>query len=202
MRKGALTALMISLCLLTGCGGTDGGEKRAEDLALAIRTELLEMTACHTTAAITADYGQRVYEYTLDVDYDAVEGATLTVVEPAMIAGVTARITKEGATLEYDGASLETGALTGSGLTPLEALPALLEYARSGYMTGWCFETREGLDTLRMTCGGETGDEDGAEAVMWFDVATHAPVAAELYSGGRLVVSCAFSGFTMTGPAG
>ena len=69
MRMKRLCAPMMTLCLLlAACGGGSGG-RGDEELALDIRAEYLGMAACAATAEITADYGQRVYEFTLDLQY-------------------------------------------------------------------------------------------------------------------------------------
>ena len=60
MRKYVICVLMTAL-LLAGCGAA--GENRAEELALTIRGEYLAMDSCAAQASITADYGQRVYQY-------------------------------------------------------------------------------------------------------------------------------------------
>ena len=66
LRMGVLT---ISLCLaLTACGG-GAGIGPAEQLALDIRGELLETAGCTAQLELTADYGQRVYTYGIDLSW-------------------------------------------------------------------------------------------------------------------------------------
>ena len=55
------------------------------------------------------------------------EEALLTLTAPETVAGLTARIEEDEGWLEYDGAILETGELAPGGLTPMGAIPALLE---------------------------------------------------------------------------
>lgn len=50
------------------------------------------MSSCAGQAAITADYGQRVYQYELAVAVDG-EETTLTLSAPDTVAGITARVT-------------------------------------------------------------------------------------------------------------
>ena len=119
---------MIILCLLlSACGGGELGD-RSEQLALDIRGDYLAMTACTATAEMTADYGQRVYEYSM-------EGETvLSITAPENIAGIQARIQNGETALEYDGVRLETGPLNEQGLSPVDALPVLLAAAREGFI--------------------------------------------------------------------
>ncbi|NLF34346.1 MAG: hypothetical protein GX585_00095, partial [Clostridiales bacterium] len=88
VRKGLICALLISLCLVpAGCGGRSDGEKKSEALALETRTSYIAMTSCAGQAAITADYGERVYEYVLSFAYGQEEGLVLTLTEPEALAG-------------------------------------------------------------------------------------------------------------------
>ena len=64
---------MILLFLLSACGSQGGSE--GEELALTIRGEYLAMDRCDCQAQLTADYGQRVYDFTVSA---AVEGEDST----------------------------------------------------------------------------------------------------------------------------
>ena len=79
---------MMTLVLLTACGGTAAGDP-AEELALAVRGEYLAMERCAAEVEITADYGQRVYEFLLSAAVDG-EETVLTLREPELAAGITA----------------------------------------------------------------------------------------------------------------
>lgn len=183
----------MTTLLLTGCGKAGGSG--AEELALTIRGEYLAMEHCALQAAVTADYGQRVYQYEMAAAVTGQE-TVLTLSAPETVAGLTARITGEDSRLEFDGVCVETGPLDGNGLTPVSALPALLEAARSGYMTACALE--EDGAVLRVDCGDPSGSPGtGAETVLWFDAATHALVKGEISVDGFRAILCEFSNFTM-----
>lgn len=191
MRKRLLCVLMMTL-LLAGCG--KAGVSEAEELALTIRGEYLAMDACTVRAAVTADYGQRVYEYEMTASVTGEETA-LTLSAPETVAGLTARLTGEENLLEFDGVSVETGPLDENGLTPVSAVPALLEAAKSGYITACALE--EDGTLLRVDCGDPTGSPGtGTETVLWFDASTHAMTRGEISVDGFRVILCEFSGFT------
>lgn len=191
MRKCLVCVLMTTL-LLAGCG--KAGVSEAEELALAIRGEYLAMDGCAARAAITADYGQRVYQYELAVAVSGEETA-LTLSAPETVAGLTARMTGEENLLEFDGVCVETGPLDENGLTPVSAVPALLEAAKSGYITACALE--EDGAVLRVDCGDSAGSPGtGTETALWFDAATHALTQGEISSDGFRVILCEFSDFT------
>ena len=89
MRKLMSCVLMMTL-LLSGCKAGGGGEENPENLAALIRGEYLNLTAWTATVSVTADYGQRVYDFVLDVSWEKDGETVLTVVEPELIAGITA----------------------------------------------------------------------------------------------------------------
>ena len=191
MRTCVICVLMTTL-LLAGCG--PAGVSKAEELALTIRGEYLAMDSCAVQAAVTADYGQRVYEYEMAVSVNGTE-TVLALSAPETVAGLTARMTGEENLLEFDGVSVETGPLDETGLTPVSAVPALLEAAKSGYITACALE--EDGAVLRVDCGDPAGSPGtGTETVLWFDAASHALTRGEISSDGFRVILCEFSDFT------
>jgi len=182
----------MMILLLSACAGGGGQE---EQLSLAVRGSYLEMTVCSATVTLTADYGQRVYQYGLELTQEG-ENTTLALTAPDIVAGITARLEGEDGLLEYDGLSVETGPLDGEGLTPVSAVPALLETARSGYITACSLEEEGAL--LRLDCGDPEGTPgEGVETTLWFDAQTHALVRGEIRTDGFRAILCEFSNFTM-----
>ncbi len=177
--------LTISLLFLAACAGR-GGAGAGEELALALREEYSQFTAVTCRADLTAEYGARSFSCALDVAWRKDEGATLTLTEPELVRGVTARIAQGKTALEYDGFRLETGPLTGDGLSPLEAIPALWEQIGGGYIAG--ADLTDGV--LEVTYrSGDTPPGTGLEAVVTFDAQTHAPLAGELFYDGMRVAT-------------
>ena len=182
----------MMIFLLASCaGGREMSE--AEELALTIRGEYLAMTTCTMNAAITADYGQRVYDFELTAVVEG-EKTTLTLTATDLVAGMSAHGEEKAGALEYDGGWVETGPLDDSGLTPVSALPALLETARSGYMIACALEEESGL--LRMDCGDPEGTPGtGVEYTLWFDRDTHEWKRGEVRADGVRTVVCELTDF-------
>ena len=187
----SLFALMILLLPLNGCFGAEG--QKALDEALTIRGEYLSMPSFSSQVQLRADYGQRVYDYTLDLSVSG-EEIVLTVTEPELIAGVTARTEVGKTVLEYDGLCLEKGPLDNSGLTPISALPAMLRAVREDYLTAYNFE-EDG--SLRVSCGDPNLPlGTGREYTLWFHPETHDLTRGEISVDGICRVSCILSPFT------
>lgn len=192
--KKQLLFLPMMLLLLTGCGGGQEGKTGAEALAVEIRGEYMAMTGYSLQAQVNADYGQRVYDFTLSVTNDGEETAVV-IREPEMLSGVTARIHGEEGTLEYDDLSLETGFLDGESLSPVSALPTLMEAARTQYIDRCTLA--DGV--LEVHCADPEQDSGtGQEVTLWFDAQTHALTGGEISQDGRRVIDCQITEFTKT----
>lgn len=196
MGKRLFPLMMILVLILTACGG---GGNEAEECLQQVRGRYLEMTSCAGHVEITADYGQRVYSYGLNFTWKR-EGETLLVVTtPKSVAGTTARIAGGETALEYDGVMMETGPLDSTGLTPMDALPALLAYAREGYLAECVFEDWENETWLHVTCRDPGKDPgQGVEAQIWFLPEDGAMTRGEISEDGRTVILCDFTEFSMT----
>lgn len=189
MRISVLICVLMMTLTLTACGGT-AGQMSLQEQALAIRGEYLAADGCSAKLNVMADYGQRVYTYSMDVS--VADGAcTLVLTAPAELAGLTARVAAGESQLEYDGAVLETGPLSEDGLTPLGAIPALLECIRSGFIDSCGTERLGERDTLRVFCRDpERSVGSGQESTLWFDMTTHVLVRGEIAVDGRRVILC------------
>ena len=179
------------ILLLAGC--SPAKVSQAEELALGLRGEYLEMAACSAHLAVTADYGQRVYDYEMDAALEG-EELTLTLTAPETVAGMTAHLSQGEGQLEYDGVWVETGTLDEDGLTPLGAFPAMLEAIRGGYITACSLEEEETL--LRLDCGDPTASPGkGREVTLWLDVSTRNLVRGEIRVDGYRVIVCECTNF-------
>jgi len=191
VRRWLICVLMMT-ALLSGCAGQPRMSK-AEELALTVRGAYLEMTQWTGKTSITADYGRRVYQYELAAAGTEAE-TVLTITAPEEAAGITARLTGTDSVLEYDGLSLETGTLNEDGLTPVSAIPALLEAARSGYITACSLEAEDTL--VRVECGDpELPAGSGTVTTLWFDAASGALVRGEIAVDGFRAILCEWTDF-------
>lgn len=176
MRKALVSVLMIPLLLLAGCGEREAALERT---FAELRESLHAAGSVRYRAALTVDEGGAVSSYTLDASYDGA-ATRVTVVEPALLAGVTATARRGEASVEYGGVVVGAGALCGDGLTPVSALPTLTEALAGGYceLMWWDGD----LPAARYCAGEDT------VVTVWLDGG--APVCAEFSSDGVTVVTC------------
>lgn len=119
---------VIMLLTLTGCGGKN---REPAQKALDLRTALLDAGGCEFTADVEADFGDRVYSFSVFCNYTAGEKAVISVTKPEEIAGITATVSDSGAKVDFDGIALDFGTLAGGRTSAMEA-PWLLGKCWSG----------------------------------------------------------------------
>jgi hypothetical protein len=195
VRKSLLMCVLMMILPLCACRAD--GSTAPQERALAIRTDYLSADGCTAQVTLTADYGRRVYCYQGGVTANGQE-TVLTLTAPEEVAGVVARLKNGGSALEYDGAVVETGPLSDDGLTPLGAVPALLEAARSAFMDSSTLESVDGQNLLRVLCRDPALDPgQGQEFTLWFDPGSGALLQGELSLDGHRVITCQFQQFTL-----
>ncbi len=188
MRKLVFFALMMTL-LLSACKAAANDPGQA---ALDIRTRLLADGGISLSADIHALVGDRSYSFCLTCDYSCQGSSTVTVVGPELISGISAAVTDSGASLTFDGVSLDLGQLERSGLSPLGALPAMAEAWRSGYISSSCQGRIDGRECyfISYLTGSGAGE---LEFRTWFDKTTLLPIYGEVVSGGSVVIFANFN---------
>lgn len=182
MRRCMAAALMMTL-LLCSCKA----EANAAQAALDIRSSMLSSTVCELEARVRADYGEAVYDYILQCHFDRTGPSTVTILEPELIAGVTAAVSDSGSRLSFEDVELDTVKLPNAQLTPMGALPAIAESWCSGYISSSCFESYNDQDCLMVTYLLGYGSEE-VEYRTWFTRDGCVPLHGEIASGGKTVV--------------
>ncbi len=187
MRQVKPLAQMITLILILLLSSCQGSKNNGQALALDIRASLIAAGKLELTAAVRADYGNRVYDFTFNYTGNADKGE-LEITAPESIAGLKAVVSVSGGTLMYDGAVLDTGAVTKDGLSPAEAIPVLISQWQSGCISGCNYEKFGDIQALAVT----TDITETVHQRTWFDVKTRLPIRAELSDNGKMVIACQF----------
>lgn len=195
MRKLTACVLMMTL-LLSGCQAGGGGET-PEEAALALRDAYQSLSGWGADVDITAEVGDKVFDFTMRVDWRREGETVLAITAPELLAGITARIAKGETALEYDGAGVSLGLLDGTGLTPVSAVPGLMGQIEKGYMAK-CAWAGEGGGSLRIIFRDpEKEPNTGTEYQLVFDRESRALLSAEVSVAGETVLAAQFTNFTM-----
>ncbi len=183
--------LGVFLCvlLLSGCAARQDAVQEAMDF----RVRLLEAKACRFSAAVTADFGERVCDFSLDCVYAPQENeASLTVTAPDSIAGITATVAGGEAEVAFDGLRLELGTLPGGRAVPLQ-LPRILGDA---WAYGYIESEAEIPGGHLVTWRAGSGDEE-LLVYTWFDE-QRVPTEAVVYCGSVRVLGAELRGFSLS----
>lgn len=195
-RRSLLLLTVTSALLLTGCtGGGSSTKSKLEAAQSVYRT----MSGCTAQAEITADYGQRVYGYTVDLTVKGGSGV-MTVKEPENLAGTVLTWSDGETKLAFDGAELDTGALSDSGLSPADAMPTILTACQGGEIVDCCMEEQAGAQVLHGTL--DLDGDQGGQIQCWLQPDSYGLLRAELSQDGVTVVTMQFSDFSFTFPEG
>ena len=184
MRRRVVVLMMLLSLLLCGCREKKDDFQRALDFRNGIGSG-----GCSFVAEVQADYGDKVYQFTLECAYDGQDGF-LKVLSPEAIAGISARVDGGSATMEFDGLSLEYGELANGYVAPL-TIPWLLG---STWADDYISSAGEDNDRYLVTYLKGYHDEE-LTIKTWFEKNT--PVFAEVSYNGQRVLSAAIREFTL-----
>ena len=190
MRKVLLFVPMLIL-LLTACGG---GEQ--DDTALQLQQQYAAVESATMEAEIVCHYDNEVREYKLLCAYTP-EKSTVTVLSPENLAGISAQVENGTLTLSYDDISLDAGTYSAAAVSPVVALPKLMEAAAWGYPGEQSEETVGERVCIRLGC--DLSDEPGTMYTTWFDKETLLPLRSEITVDGTLLFEVTWSRFEVTG---
>ena len=170
---GVLLCLILSGCALSRSVETD-------EVGVRAYYENLEET--NQKIMISAEFPSYVSEYLVSYQYRRDGDHLITVLEPESIAGVTATIRDGDTVLSMDELRLETGTLDENGLTPISALPRLIETWKT-HPSGVESVRENGTDCLLMVY-----DEEAISYRTVFSRETYLPIRAEVFCDGERVL--------------
>lgn len=185
MRR-VLAATMIVL-ILCGCSSTSNGLNRA----LKLRESMLQAEKCTFSATITADYGEKVYDFKLDCSVDSQGNVNFVVTEPQTISGISGCLTEDKGELTFDDQVLLFETLADGQISPVSAPWLLIHTLRSGYIRG-CENSSDGIHVQI----DDSYKEDALLVDVWTDK-FDMPIRGEIYWQGKRVVTIDVENFTI-----
>lgn len=182
-----IVPVLLALVLLSGCAGSGDGK----DQAMAFREKLLSAQGCSFDAEITADYGDKVYTFSVSCQGDSNGDMTFAVSAPEAIAGIGGKLTGSGGSLTFDDQALAFALLADGQLSPVSAPWIFLHTLRGGYLTAF---SQEG-ETLRLSID-DSYEADALHLDIWMG-ADGMPTGAEILWGGKRILSLSVTNFTL-----
>ena len=172
-------SLLLTGLLLTGCAAAP----KEMDRALALRTKLLQASACTFDAEVTADYGDKLYTFGMNCSADAKGELSFRVCAPESISDITGRVSRQGGALTFDQTALHFSLLADDQLSPVSAPWILMKALRGGYITS------AGMDgeLLRVSVN-DSYDDDALNLDVWLD-AGDVPQKADICYDGKRILS-------------
>ena len=177
---------MVCLCFMTGCADASGEIRRA----MALRDRLLS-NGCSFDGEITADYGDKIHQFSVSCQADSQGNLEFSVLEPASIAGITGKVKDSGGTLTFDDKALCFSLLADGQITPVCAPWIFLKTLRGGYLTSAGVEG----EGLRLSLD-DSFEEDALHVDIWLDE-EDIPIRGEMLYGGRRILSLDVKNFVM-----
>lgn len=151
MRKGVFLLLLL-LLFLTACGATS-----AEERAAKVQESLGAMTAYRTEVKADIPRETETLHYAFSIEHDGEETA-VTLIEPQLLAGVTATLTDGALQLSYDGVVLDAGT-AGKNVSGVNCAPLFLRAMAEGYVLRSSLEDFGGEEALFILCESECSGE-------------------------------------------
>ena len=180
-----LIAVFLMLFVLCGCSSNS-----ALDSAMKLREKLLNGNGCEFQAIITADYGDKLYSFSVACKADTAGRVDFTVLKPESIQGISGYISADGGNLTFDDEVLSFAMIADGQITPVSAPWLFIRTLQGGYIKG-CATTEEGMH-LQI-------DDSYLEDAMQVDVFTDSsiiPTRTEFLWRGRRILSMDIECFT------
>lgn len=179
-----LLSVLCAVFLLAGCRN----ENTLLQRAMILRNNLSENNKCSFLSKVTADYGEKIYQFSMECQADKDGNVTFTVTEPATIAGITGRIDAFGGTITFDDKVLAFQTIADGQVTPVTAPWLLIKTLKSGYLRD-CTDTENGYKL-------SIDDSYEAEALrLQIYIEKDLPVSGEIFWKGRRVLTLTVENF-------
>lgn len=177
----------LALCLLFLCGCA----LEREDRAMSLRSKLLKAEKVNFSSHIIADYGDKLYEFTMDCTGLSSGDLDFTVSEPESISGISGHIRSGRGGLQFDSEVLAFPLIADDLMSPVGAPWVIYEALRSGYITAQGADGENYLLTISYPYGDENLTVD-----VHLD-GDDIPTRGEILSDGRRYLTVEVKNFEM-----
>lgn len=181
--KRMLAGILVMLHL-TGCSFV----QTKVDEALDLRSRL--QNSCFTfDTRVTADYLDKLYEFSMKCDVDADGKLLFQVTSPETLEGISGNISPEGGKFTFDDKVLLFEPIADGLVTPVTAPWVAIKALKGGYIKG-CEKYEQGIH-IQLN---DSYEEETLHLDVWTD-SKNLPMAAHIYWEGRRILSLEIENF-------
>lgn len=173
------------MLVLAGCSG----KNEALDKAMELRAKLLGSSGCEFDAVVTADYGDKLQEFSLHCKADAQGNVTFSVSKPESIAGITGRLSAKGGEVTFDDQALAFDLLADGQISPVSVPWIFVKTLTGGYVTACGMDGELVRATVR-----DSYESDALTGDIWLD-GQNLPVRAEFAYRDRRIMTVDIENF-------
>jgi len=159
------------------------------DRAVSMRSKMLAANGCSFVGNITADYGDKIYSFTLNCRAEKDGSVLFEVIAPEEIKGIKGNISTSGGKLTFDQQALLFEIMADGQISPVGMPWVFVKTLRNGYIKG-CDVSNDGL-YMQI-------DDSYADDALHMEIWTNSqdvPLRAELLWHGRRVLSMTVDNF-------
>lgn len=180
-----ILSTILAVLLLAGCG--THGDSVSD--ALQLRQQLTKGEGVSFVAAVTADYGDRIYDFTMNCNADNTGAVDFTVVSPETINGISGSISEGVGKLTFDDKVLLFEPLTQGQLTPAIGPWLMIKAIQGGYI-----RSLADADDCREITFDDTLGSENYQLVLTLDK-DQTPVFCQIFWNNRRILSLTISDF-------
>ena len=149
----------------------------------------------HSAASVTCDQEGAEWTAVLKCDYVPGGESRVEVLEPELIASVSAVFSEEDWRLEYEGDSLNAGTLSDEELSPALCLPRLMNALRDGWLLEENREQWGEIPCLRLSLDQSGADGGKIISTVWLRTEDGTPLRGEIAVEGENILTAEFTKF-------
>jgi len=180
--------LVTVVLMICGCTSKDSAYERVASF----RSRLQSGGGCTFIADVSADYGERVYTFTLDCKSDSYGNIQFAVISPDSIAGISGEISQSGGKLTFDKEALAFELLADGCASPVSAPWLFMRSLLGGYINS-CAMNEDGI-TVQID---DSYEDDALRLEIWTDLQL-SPKRADIMWQGRRIMAMEIRNFLIT----